>query len=282
MTISGKAKLAGVIGWPVGHSLSPRLHGYWLERYGIDGAYVPLAVKPGDVESALCALPRLGFKGVNVTLPHKEAAAKAVDRMDQVAKRIGAVNTIVVDASGRLSGSNTDGFGFLENLKSTAPNWKPGRAPTVLLGAGGAARAIAAALLDAGVKELRLIGRTRARAEALIRDIDGAISTVPWKDRARALDGGGLLVNATALGMQGNAPLDIDLDALPKSAVVYDIVYTPLNTPLLKAARRRGNKTVDGIGMLLHQARPGFRLWFGVDPKVTPALRRFVLAGLKK
>ncbi|HEX9702411.1 MAG TPA: shikimate dehydrogenase, partial [Rhodospirillales bacterium] len=220
MAISGKAKLAGVIGWPVGHSLSPRLHGYWLERYGIDGAYVPLAVKPGEVESALRALPRLGFNGVNVTLPHKEAAAKAVDRMDQVAKRIGAVNTIVVDASGRLSGSNTDGFGFLENLKSAAPNWKPGRAPTVLLGAGGAARAIAAALLDAGVKELRLIGRTRARAEALIRDIDGAISMVPWKDRARALDGGGLLVNATALGMQGNAPLDIDLDALPKSAVV--------------------------------------------------------------
>jgi shikimate dehydrogenase len=282
MAISGKAKLAGVIGWPVGHSLSPRLHGYWLERYGIDGAYVPLAVKPGDVESALRALPRLGFKGVNVTLPHKEAAANAADRMDQVAKRIGAVNTIVVDASGRLSGSNTDGFGFLENLKSAAPNWKPGRAPTVLLGAGGAARAIAAALLDAGVKELRLIGRTRARAEALIRDIDGAISMVPWKDRARALAGGGLLVNATALGMQGNAPLDIDLDALPKSALVYDIVYTPLNTPLLKAARRRGNKTVDGIGMLLHQARPGFRLWFGVDPKVTPALRRFVLAGLKK
>jgi shikimate dehydrogenase len=281
MTISGKAKLAGVIGWPVGHSLSPRLHGYWLCEHGIDGAYVPLPVQPGDCRAALRALPKLGFAGVNVTVPHKETAARSVDILDAAAERTGAVNTVVVAAGGRLAGSNTDGFGFLENLKADIRGWRASKGPATVIGAGGAARAIAAALLDVGTPEVRVVNRTPSRAKALVRDIGGAVTAVAWADRADALAGAALLVNATSLGMKGSAPLDLDLASLPRDAVVTDIVYVPLVTPLLKAAAARGNRTVDGLGMLLHQARPGFRRWFGVDPKVTTAVRKFVLEGLR-
>ncbi|HEX9569963.1 MAG TPA: shikimate dehydrogenase [Rhodospirillales bacterium] len=280
MTISGKAKLAGVIGWPVGHSLSPRLHGYWLAEHGIDGAYVPLPVRPEDCRAALRMLPKLGFVGVNVTVPHKQSAAKAVDTLDAVATRTGAVNTVVVEADGRLAGSNTDGFGFLENLKAGAKGWKASAGAVVIIGAGGAARAIAAALLDAGAPEVRIVNRTPARAEALANDIGGAITAAAWPDRAKALTDAALLVNATSLGMKGKGLLDLDLGPLPKDAIVADIVYAPLETPLLKVAATRGHKTVDGLGMLLHQARPGFHCWFGVEPKVTAALREFVLEGL--
>jgi shikimate dehydrogenase len=278
MSLSGHTRVAGVFGWPVGHSKSPRLHGYWLDHYKIDGVYIPLPVEPENFIDALRALPRLGFAGANVTLPHKEAALAAVDRADPGARRIGAVNTIVVADDGSLDGSNTDGFGFLENLRQDAPGFEAASGPAVVLGAGGAARALIAALIDAGAPEIRVVNRTPERAEKLIEALGGPCKMVPWDTRGAALDGAALLVNATRLGMTGQGPLDLSLDRLPPTALVNDIVYAPLETALLKAAKARGNKTVDGIGMLLHQARPGFRAWFGVDPAVTQALRDFVLA----
>ncbi|MEI6558556.1 MAG: shikimate dehydrogenase [Rhodospirillaceae bacterium] len=273
MILSGKARLAGVIGWPVGHSRSPRLHGYWLETCGIDGAYLPLAVSPERLADAIRALPALGFRGANVTVPHKEAALRLMDRVDPVAARIGAVNTIVVGADGTLEGRNTDAYGFMTNLRQGASGWRPAAGPALVLGAGGAARAVVAALVDAGVPEVRLYNRTRAKAEALACAIGGPIRVVPDPDPA----GAGLLVNTTTLGMAGQPPLDLDLTGLPLTAVVTDIVYTPLITPLLAAARARGNPSVDGLGMLLHQAVPGFEAWFGLRPEVTPELRAFVL-----
>lgn len=281
MTTSGKTIKAGVMGWPVEHSLSPRLHGYWLEEYGIDGTYTAIPAPPDEFTAVLRGLVEQGFAGVNVTVPHKETAALAVDDLDDNARRLGAVNTIVVNSDGSLSGSNTDGFGFMENLKTGAPGWSAEDGRAVILGAGGAARAIAAALLDAGVSALRLANRTQARAEQLAADIGGAIEVVPWQDRAISLEGAALLINTTTLGMTGNAPLDLDLGLLPAQAVVTDIVYVPLETPLLADASKRGNRTVDGLGMLLHQARPGFQKWFGVEPAVTPGLRAAVLEGLK-
>ena len=276
--ISGRTWLAGVIGWPISHSRSPRLHGFWLEHHGIDGAYLPFAVRPESLVAALAGLPALGLRGVNVTLPHKEAALALVARATDEAKRIGAVNTIVVGEDGRLEGSNTDGYGFLEHLRASAPSFQAGSAPAVLLGAGGAARAIAVALLDAGLPELRLTNRTSWRATALAAALGKRVVVVDWAERAAALAGACLLVNATTLGMAGQPPLDLELGQLPSTAVVYDIVYVPLETALLAAARARGNPAVDGIGMLLHQARPGFAAWFGVEPKVTAELRAFVLA----
>jgi len=276
--LSGKARLAGVIGWPVAHSRSPRLHGFWLQRYGIDGAYLPFAVKPENLPAALAALPLLGLRGVNVTLPHKEAALGLCARVSEAARRIGAVNTIVVGEDGALEGSNTDAFGFLEHLKASQPSFQPESGPAVLLGAGGAARAIAVALLDAGVPELRLTNRTGARGAALAATLGPRVRLVDWADREAALAGAALLVNSTTLGMTGQASLDLDLAQLPRQAVVYDIVYVPLETPLLAAARARGHATVDGLGMLLHQARPGFAAWFGHEPEVDAALRDFVLA----
>ena len=280
MILSGKARLAGVMGWPVAHSRSPRLHGFWLDRYGIDGAYLPLAVRPEHLEAALRALPLLGFRGVNLTLPHKEAALAALDEVDPEARRIGAVNTVAVTGDGRLRGWNTDAFGFLAHLRDAAPSWRPQAGPAVLLGAGGAARAVCAALAGAGVPEIRLVNRTRARAEEVAAAIGGPIRALDWEQRAAALDGAALLVNTTTLGMAGQPPLDLDLGRLPPEAVVNDIVYVPLETPLLRAAAARGNVCVDGLGMLLHQARPGFAAWFGVEPEVDAGLRAFVLKDL--
>jgi shikimate dehydrogenase len=276
--LSGKARLAGVIGWPVAHSRSPRLHGFWLQRYGIDGAYLPFAVRPENLPAALAALPALGLRGVNVTLPHKEAALGLCHRVSEGARRIGAVNTIVVAEDGALEGSNTDAFGFLAHLRASQPSFRPESGPAMLLGTGGAARAIAVALLEAGVPELRLANRTAARAAALASELGPRVKRVDWADREAALAGADLLVNSTTLGMTGQASLDLDLAALPRQATVYDIVYVPLETPLLAAARGRGNATVDGLGMLLHQARPGFAAWFGQEPEVDAALRSFVLA----
>lgn len=276
-TISGKARLAGVIGWPVGHSRSPRLHGYWLRHLGIDGAYVPLAVKPEDFESVLRALPRMGFAGANVTVPHKEQALALADHVEALARRIGAVNTLVVRPDGSVEGRNTDAFGFLENLRHGAPHWDPAAGPAVVLGAGGAARAVCAALVDAGVPEIRLVNRSAARAEQVAGDIGGKFTVLSWERAGAALDGANLLVNTTTLGMTGQPPLELDLAALPVHAVVNDIVYAPLMTDLLIEAAARGNKVVDGLGMLLWQAVPGFEAWFGVRPEVTPALRDFVL-----
>jgi shikimate dehydrogenase len=276
--LSGRASLAGVMGWPVGHSLAPRLHGHWLRRHGVDGAYVPLAVPPDGLAQALRALPALGFRGCNLTTPHKEAALALVDRATPLATRIGAVNTVVVEPDGTLSGDNTDGFGFLASLAAGAPGWRADAGPAVLLGAGGAARAVAVALLEAGTPEVRLLNRTPDRAGRLAGALEGPVVAVAWAERAAALTGATLLVNTTTLGMAGQPPLVLVLDALPRTALVTDVVYTPLITPLLAVARARGNPVVDGLGMLLHQARPGFRAWFGPDPAVDDELRAVVLA----
>ena len=276
-SLSGRSRIAGVMGWPVAHSRSPRLHGYWLRQYGIDGAYIPLPVRPEHFMDALRALPKLGFAGANVTVPHKETALAGVDRCSAEARRIGAVNTIVAMSDGTLEGRNTDSFGFLENLRSARPGWRASAGPALILGAGGSARAAAAALLDDGVPELRIANRSAERAEKLATDLGGLITVCPWNQRTAAMSDVTLLVNTTTLGMAGQPPLELPLDRLPNGAVVSDLVYVPLETPLLAAARARGNAAVDGLGMLLHQARPGFAAWFGVEPEVTPELRAFVL-----
>lgn len=276
MTLTGRSRVAGVLGWPVAHSRSPRLHGFWLERHGIDGVYVPLPVKPEDFAGAVRALPRLGLMGANVTVPHKETAVPICDEIEPHARKLGAVNTLLF-RDGAIVGSNTDGIGFLNNLRQGAPDWAPAAAPAVVLGAGGAARAVVLALLDAGVPAVRLVNRTVAKADAIAAQLGGPITAHPWGTWDAVLPEAGLLVNTTSLGMEGQPPLQIDLDPLPVPALVNDIVYQPLQTPLLAAAQARGNPTVDGIGMLLHQAVPGFEAWFGVRPEVSDELRAFVL-----
>jgi shikimate dehydrogenase len=273
-------RLAAVMGWPVAHSRSPVLHRYWLERHGLDGDYVKLAVPPEKLGPALHALPNLGFAGCNLTIPHKELALDFVDEIDPQARTIGAINTVTVLPDGKLRGSNTDAFGFIANLRAGAPGWRAAVGPAVVLGAGGAARAVVAALLAVGVPALRLVNRHQDRAVALARQMGGAIEVLPWEQRGIALSGASLLVNTTSLGMAGAPALDLALDALPADAAVNDIVYTPLETPLLAAARRRGNRAVDGLGMLMHQGRPGFAAWFGIEPEVTPELRARMLATL--
>jgi shikimate dehydrogenase len=285
MILSGKAKLAGVLGWPVGHSRSPRLHGYWLDRHGIDGAYVPLPVRPEHFETAVRGLIAAGFTGFNVTVPHKEAAFRLARRLDDRARAVGAVNTLMVDHKGVVSGTNTDIYGFTANVRDQAPAFDAAAGQAVVLGAGGAARAVVAGLIMLGADRIVVVNRTRSRAEDLARAFDGrslgggraAVTAVPWPDRDAVLDGAGMVVNTTVLGMAGHAPLDLDLATLPKAAVVADIVYAPLETGLLARARAAGHATVDGLGMLLHQAVPGFEAWFGVRPEVTPDLRAFVL-----
>jgi shikimate dehydrogenase len=281
MPITGAARLAGIMGWPVAHSRSPALHGFWLAEHGVDGAYVPLAVRPEYLATALRALPMLGFSGCNLTIPHKQAALAVMDRVEPLARRIGAMNTVVVAADGSLEGSNTDVFGFAENLREGAPGWRPDAGPAVVLGAGGSARAVIAALGETGVGEIRLVNRTLERAATLARELaqPGTRITVhPWDQRARVLGEAGLLVNTTSLGMDKEPPLELDLVALPRAAVVVDIVYVPLETALMARARERGNPVVDGLGMLLHQGRPGFEAWFGMPPSVSPALRAAMLA----
>jgi shikimate dehydrogenase len=280
MILTGKAKVAGVIGWPVAHSLSPRLHSFWLDQYGMDGAYVPLAVSPEHFPHALRVIPHLGFTGVNITVPHKEAALKVVDQADQTARRIGAVNTVVVRADGSLFGSNTDGAGFLAHLAASQAGFDPTAGPAVVIGAGGAARALVAALTEAGAPEVRLCNRTVARAEEIALGLGGTVRVINWVDRTQALAGAQLLVNATTQGMVGQKPLNLDLAKLPTDAVVYDIVYAPERTPLLAAAAARGNPVIGGLGMLLHQAVPGFKAFFGPEPEVSDALAAHLRAGL--
>jgi shikimate dehydrogenase len=276
MTIlSGTARLAGITGWPVSHSRSPRLHGFWLDRYGVDGAYVPLPIDPADFPAAIRGLMLAGFAGVNVTIPHKTAAFAVCDTVDASARRAGAVNTLVFD-NGRITGSNTDGWGFLESLRANGVD--PAAGPALILGAGGSARAVAAVLLDLGVSTT-IANRTRDRAEAIARELP-ALQVTDWDARNQALPDHALLINTTSLGMAGQPPLEIDLDRAAAGLTVTDIVYVPLETPLLAAARARGITAVDGLGMLLYQAVPGFRAWFGVDPTVDDPLRRFVAADL--
>lgn len=280
MSITGKTALSGIIGWPVSHSRSPQMHGYWLEKYGINGAMVPLAVRPENLGEAVMGLIALGFKGANVTIPHKEAVMQFMDEMTPLARRIGAVNTITVNDA-KLLGDNTDAFGFLAHLKASVPDWRAKPAPVAVLGAGGAARAVIAALWEDGAEEIRIINRTRKRADAVATHFEGApVTVLDWEDREDALEGVSLLVNATSLGMSGKAELDLHLHALTASAVVYDLVYVPLETPLVKRAKEIGAKTVDGLGMLMHQARPAFKAWHGIDPEVDDQLRALLIADL--
>ena len=273
---------AGVMGWPVDHSRSPVLHGFWLKAYSIEGSYVRLPVPPESLGRALGELHEKGFSGVNLTVPHKEAALVHLDGITAEARQIGAVNTVFLTAEGKLLGTNTDAYGFLANLTSAAPMWRPDNGPAVVLGAGGAARAVCHALLSEGVAEIRVVNRTLARAEALAISLSPRrIVPMPWGANGDALRDAALLVNTTILGMKDQAPLVVDLAKLSPAAVVNDIVYMPLETPLLAAARLRGNPAVDGLGMLLYQAQPSFAGWFGVRPEVTPALRDHVLASMK-
>lgn len=284
-SFSSQAKLAGVMGFPVAHSRSPLLHNYWLQHYALDGVYVPLAVHPNQLEKALRGLAALGFAGCNITLPHKEAALPFMDHLDPLARAVGAVNTVIVRDDGTLEGRNTDVYGFTRNLESAGKAWKK-KKPALVLGAGGAARAIIVALLQEGCPDVRLANRTTDRARALRDSFDeklrAKITLVGWPDREEALDGAALVVNTTTQGMEGQEALALDLRKLEGEALVTDLVYTPLLTPLLLEARRRGHVIVDGLGMLLHQATPGFAAWFGRTPDVTPALRQRVEASLYK
>ena len=273
-------KKACVIGWPIEHSRSPLIHNHWLDRYGIEGAYEKRAVAPEELEQFLRTMPEAGWVGCNVTVPHKEKAFGLVETDDPFTRRLGAVNTVYL-RDGRLHGTNTDGIGFVRNLQARAPQWQACGGPAVVLGAGGAARAVVAALIDAGVPEVRIVNRTEERARTLAGMFGTAVSAHDWMQRADLLSDCPLLVNTTTLGMTGAPRLDLELGRLAPDAVVYDIVYAPLETDLLARARDRGNPVVDGLGMLLHQAAPGFALWFGVEPEVTDALRALIVADLE-
>ena len=272
---------AGVIGWPINHSLSPCLHRFWIEECLIQGEYVPLAVNPKNLKSFLQKLADNGWRGINITLPHKEAAMEFMDHLDLNATRVGAINTVVVEKDGSLKGLNTDGYGFIESLQSSQPEWRENRGPIVVLGAGGAARSVLVALVESGALEIRLINRNNVRAEKVAEDLNGPIKVYKWSDRSKVLSEAQLLVNTTSLGMVGQPSLKISLKNLPVDAIVYDAVYAPITTELLRSAQQRGNRIVDGLGMLLHQARFGFAAWFGVEPKVSRALREHVLNEMK-
>jgi shikimate dehydrogenase len=267
------------MGWPVSHSLSPRLHGFWLKLYGIAGSYDAFAVRPEAFPATLRSLSAQGLRGVNLTVPHKEAACAIVDRLDPTAQRIGAVNLVTVEADGRLLGRNTDAYGFAHNLLTSG--FAPRSRAALVLGAGGASRAVIVALADMGFSDIRVANRTAARAEKLAQEFSTAqvkISVSDWKEAPNDLKDIELLVNTTSLGMKGQPALDIPLDTLPGDATVTDIVYTPLETDLLRQARQRGHRAIDGLGMLLHQARPAFAAFYVKDPQVTQELRNFVLA----
>jgi len=271
--------LAGVIGAPIAHSRSPALHGYWLRKYGIRGHYVPLDVAQADLEDVLRAMPRMGFVGANVTIPHKETALRLADIVSDRAALVGAANTLIFRPDGKLHADNTDGYGFLENLRQGAPGWSATDGPCAVLGAGGAARAVVTSLLEAGAEEIRLTNRTRNRAEALRTEFGTKVVVYDWVQAGNAIEGAATVVNTTSLGMVGKSEFRVPLDGLSPTAVVTDLVYTPLDTGLLVRARAAGCRTVDGLGMLLHQAVPGFERWFGVRPEVDEALREAVLAG---
>jgi shikimate dehydrogenase len=276
MASADRFLLAAVMGWPITHSRSPMLHNYWFGKYALKGTYVPLAIRPEGLRDALRALPALGFSGCNLTLPLKQDAMKIVDEVDVTAKRIGAISCVIVRPDGSLAGTNNDCFGFVENLRQTWPDWRADAGPAVVLGAGGGARAVCFALMQEGAREIRLVNRTLARARAIADEFGGPIKPVPWEERHDALEGAALAVNTTSQGMHGQPALDLQLDRLPKSALVTDIIYVPLETPFLAAARARGNRTLNGLGMLLHQGRPAWKDWFGIDVEVTRELKELI------
>jgi shikimate dehydrogenase len=278
MSDSPRYTLAGVMGWPVQHSRSPLLHNHWIAEHGLLGNYVLLPMQAERLETALRALPALGFAGCNLTIPHKVAALNMVDSLEPLARRIGAANTIVVGPEGQLHGRNTDAFGFVQSLRDAQPHWRANAGPACVMGAGGAARAVLAGLINEGATEIRLCNRSDAKAQDMAQEFGPQVKAVSWDERHDALNGAALLVNTTNQGMHGQAALDLRLDALPTQALVSDIVYVPLETPLLQAARARGNAAVNGLGMLIHQARPAFEAWFGVLPSVSAPLMTKVLA----
>lgn len=278
MTELPKIPLAGVIGHPIAHSRSPALHGHWLKRYGLKGHYIPMDVAPADLQEAIALLPKLGFVGLNVTIPHKEAILKLADVITDRAALIGAANTLIFRKDGRIHADNTDGAGFIANLRQKAPLWEPGSGPAAVFGAGGAARAVVAALIEVGVPEIRIANRTRPRADALRADFGAKIAVYEWVQAANMLEGAATVINTTSLGMAGKAEFRVPLDGLERGAVVNDLVYNPLKTSFLAEAEARGATIVDGLGMLLHQAAPGFERWFGTRPEVDDETRVAVLS----
>lgn len=277
MTDHPRIPLAGVIGSPVAHSRSPILHGYWLRKYGIRGHYIPMDIAQADLGEALRVLPKLGFVGVNVTIPHKETILGLADIITDRAALIGAANTLIFRKDGKIHADNTDGSGFIANLRQNAPEWNPAAGPAAVFGAGGAARAVVAALIEVGVPEIRIANRTRPRAEALRADFGAKVTVFEWVQAGNMLDGARTVVNTTSLGMVGKPDFRVPLDGLEPAALVTDLVYTPLKTPFLAEAEAAGCKVVDGLGMLLHQAVPGFERWFGHRPEVDDATRAAVL-----
>lgn len=270
-------KLAGIMGMPVLQSRSPLLHNYWIAKYGLKAAYGHFPVQSDKLEAAVRGLSALGLAGCNITIPHKVRAIQWMDWVDPLARRMGAINCIVVQADGALHGFNFDGYGYIQSLRDVKPDWRADTGPVVVLGAGGAARAVVLSLADLGAKEIRLINRTKDKALALANGLENVVKVLDWDARHEALDGAALLINTTNQGMYDQPALDLHLDALPVTALVSDAVYIPLETPLLKAARLRGHTTVNGLGMLLNQARPAFQAWFGVMPEITPELQQLVL-----
>lgn len=269
-----KFHLAAVMGWPVMHSLSPLMHNTWMEQEGLKGTYVPLAIEPGTLEPALRALHPLGFAGCNLTIPHKLDAMDIVDEVDDVARKIGAMSCVVVREDGTLFGTNNDWLGFVGNLKQFFPDFRADAGPVAVIGAGGGGRAVCYAMLDQGAPEIRLVNRTPEEPARIAAEFGGPITPVAWADRHGALEGAVMVINATSQGMKGEPALDLRLDDLPVSALAVDIIYTPLETPFLAAARMRGNPTLNGLGMLLHQGPAAWKRWFGIEPAITDALRK--------
>jgi shikimate dehydrogenase len=280
MASNDRFLLAAVMGWPISQSRSPALHNFWFSQHGLSGSYVPLAVPPKRLEAALRALPVLNFAGCNLTIPLKQDAMKIVDEVDVTAKKIGAMSCVVVRPDGSLAGSNNDWYGFTHNILEFVPDWRADAGPVAVMGAGGGARAVVYGLMERGAREIRLCNRTLARAQTLAREFGGPIEVIPWEQRHGAIEGVAMLVNATSQGMIGQAALDLRLDKLPAAALVNDIIYIPRETPLIVAARTRGNRTVTGLGMLLHQGVPAWQAWFGIAPKVTAELRARIEATL--
>src|SRR5882724_1637321 len=268
--------LAGVMGWPVMHSRSPMLHNYWFKERGLAGTYVPLEIRPEHLAGALRGLHPLGFAGVNVTIPHKQEAMGIVDEVDALAKRVGAISCVTVRPDGSLAGTNNDCYGFIHALRQEQPGWRANAGPALVIGSGGGSRAVCYALAQEGAKEIRLVNRSVARAKGIESDFGGPIKALPWEQRHDALEGVAMVVNTTSCGMVGQPALDLRLDRLAKSALAADIIYIPLETPFLAAARARGNRTINGLGMLLSQGRPAWKAWFGIEPEVTAELRAMV------
>lgn len=275
---NSKIPLAGVIGSPISHSKSPALHQHWLKTNGIQGFYIPMEVSRDNLADVIRTLPQMGFVGVNITIPHKEAVLEIADLVTDRAALIGAANTLIFRNNGVIHADNTDGYGFIENLRNGAPNWQPKSGPAVVFGAGGASRAIIASLIEVGVSEIRLSNRTRNRAEILQKEFGAKVTVYDWVKAGNMMDGAATVVNTTSLGMVGKPEFRIPLDGLPSTAVVTDLVYAPLDTPFLVKARERGCTTVDGLGMLLYQAVPAFERWFGTRPVVDDELRQTVLS----